>query len=248
MTRILPLFGLLLCTLAPAQSLALRAEQYHRFNAPAELVVGDSVFFSHAAAPTLQPVALVTVVTQASQVLFDVSDQDRKISAYELLDERTDGEVRIFRYVIATPGKHYVDVIASDFEKQIFDRKQLVVEVAKPEPEPEPEPEPGPEPAPDGPYDGLAARVRVQAKTMNDIDRQAIAAMLDQVIDAMVTYEIKTFAEATNQIQANWPRGTKPAELFAFLVADSQDRELGWQQAIEYYRQIVEGVQLSGIE
>lgn len=85
-----------------------------------------------------QKAALVYVETEAKGVSFEVSSQDRSPVVFEQISDTA--------ILISAVGKSWVEVVAIDFDKQIYSKKLVVVEVDGGE---DPGPDPGPDPSPD---------------------------------------------------------------------------------------------------
>ncbi len=100
--------------------------------------IGSSVFLDAGVAISTTPVGLVVVTTEAANVQVEASDQSRTPTSVERLDKST--------FLIDKPGRWWVDVTAIDFQKNIYGKKTVVLEVGS-APAPTPTP-PGPGPTP----------------------------------------------------------------------------------------------------
>lgn len=88
---------------------------------------GDAVMLSGDTSDIkLQPAALLTVKTEAANVEVDAEDRDRRRVEVTQLDS-LDG---VTRYLIRSTGKVWVDVVAIDFQRNIYKRESgLVVDI-----------------------------------------------------------------------------------------------------------------------
>lgn len=199
--------------------------------------VGDVVLVDADAKIKTAPVAIVRASTEASNVSFEASDINRIPVDFVVIDPKT--------ILVSTPGKTWVDCNCIDFDKQIYARTTVVVEIGESPPDPGPEPGPGPSPPPnpDGPFDGLAARVAIAAASMSDEGKSDIASLLTETVAKMADYEFRTFLDVRDYIADNWPEDESARSLYKLLADDSGSRLLSWQQAQQYYLEIVKGVQ-----
>jgi hypothetical protein len=120
-------------------------------------VVDDYILFTYSAGDklTVIPCALVTITSEAKIVDVTVSNSNREPTPYKDTSEGL---------LISIPGKHWVDITEIDFDKQIYNRKAVVVEVGevKPPDPPNPPDPPDPPTPPDVPpdaYDNIGQRV-----------------------------------------------------------------------------------------
>jgi hypothetical protein len=120
--------------------------------------------------PKIASCVVIKVTTEAMNVSIDVSDKDRNPTPYKQLDAST--------FYIDVPGKHWVDVTAIDFAKNIYVRKTAIAVVGpRPPPEPEPDPDPDdpdpPTPDPDVPPpidgDGLRVLIVYESSELNQL-------------------------------------------------------------------------------
>lgn len=112
---------------------------------------------------TGKPCVLVSVQTEAKNVSIKVSNIKREPVEY-ITVSRT-------MFLIATPGKQWVDIVEFDADKNIFSWDTVVVTVSDdpfnpdpPDPDPDPDPEPDPDPpeppdVPEDPFDNIGRRV-----------------------------------------------------------------------------------------
>jgi len=104
--------------------------------------------------PKIAACVVIKVTTEAANVSIEVSDKDRNPTPYKQLDANT--------FYIDEPGKHWVDVTAIDFAKNIYVRKTAIA-VVGPRPPPTPDDDDPKPPAPDQepPIDGDGLRVLI---------------------------------------------------------------------------------------
>jgi hypothetical protein len=239
MLRILFLLLILIpgsCFASIAQ-LAIETKQATQLvNAADVETVGNAVIVTNDQSIELVPCVIVIAQTDAVSITFDCSDKERNRVEFEQLDSN--------RILIRSPGKVWVDVACIDFEKKIFGRTTVVVEVeeAVPPVPPDPPDPPSPPLPPDGPFDGIASRVAAFVSSMPSGDKTVIASILNGTADKMQRFEIRTFDQALDSIQTNWPSSQPAKDLLQFLSEDAEPRLLSWQQAQEYYREISKGV------
>jgi hypothetical protein len=117
-------------------------------NAPAITQIGDAIYLSADEKLTTTLVAVFRVITEASSVSVEVSDDNRE--PYEPTKVASD------TWEISKPGKWWIDVTAIDFAKQVYGKKSITLELGTPGPKP-PKP-PGPTPGP-APIEGEGLRV-----------------------------------------------------------------------------------------
>lgn len=107
---------------------------------------------------------LLTVVTEAANVQLRVSDAKRDPVDFKELGNN--------RFLLAAPGKQWVDLQVIDFQKNIFFTRQYVVDVKTPVgPDPPPIP---PDPTPDIPddrFDNIGQRVAQWSAGLLDKDK-----------------------------------------------------------------------------
>lgn len=181
---------------------------------------------------TIKPVGVVRVETEAANIEVAISDAARVPYEATKLDDKT--------WLINKPGRWWVEVVAIDFAKNIYGRKTAVVDVGE-----APGPGPNPPPNPNGPFDGLASRVRVHAAYLPAMDKSKIASICNSAADQMRSFQFKQVEQAKAYIKANWPACTSEhcAAIWSLLLADSATRNLGWQEIQAYYREVAKGVQ-----
>lgn len=142
MSKFLAVFVLLVGSLsALAGELDVKARTYYRLPKIDLTVVGDLTLVD-STAPLTQAVAqakavgVIRVDTEASNVEMTVSGSDRKPIQPTKITENI--------WLIDQPGTWWVDVTVIDFEKNIYGRKQVLIEVGG-------NPGPGPDPNPPDP-------------------------------------------------------------------------------------------------
>ena len=93
--------------------------------------IGSAVFVASETTVAKLPVILITATTDAANITFEASDQSRLPVEFEQLTPNI--------IAVRSAGKTWVDVTAIDFEKNIYARKLLVVELGDaPDPPPDP--------------------------------------------------------------------------------------------------------------
>jgi len=194
--------------------------------------IGDAVFVAPDSEVVKTPVILITAETEAANVTFEVSDQDRIPIAFNQLTAST--------ILISNPGKSWVRIVAIDFDKNLYATKLLPVELG---PSPTPPDPPEPPLPPEGPFDALAVRVAVIAAQMSASERDELSKLLVDVIDKMERYEFRTLSQARDFVEAGWTNTVPANQLLELLAEDSKDRLLSWDQAIAYYRELLKGLQ-----
>ena len=212
-------------------------------------VYGDVILLEELAelSPSLVPVAAIRVSTEAANVTVDASDQQRMPTEVLEIDRRT--------YLINTPGRHWVDVTAIDFDKNLYARKVIVVEIDDSDPEPPgpgpdppgpgPDPDPpGPCPDPNGPFDGLAAKVYGIAKTFSDKTRSDIAALMQDTAMKLRTFDFVRVDQAAEYISRNWPcREDGCPALWEQLYDYAKNKRFSHQEAQAFYLEVARGCQ-----
>lgn len=200
--------------------------------------IGDVVLVDPDANIKMIPVVIINADTDASNVSFEASDINRIPVDFIPLDGKS--------ILVSAAGKTWVDVNVIDFEKQIYARTTVVVEVGESPPDPTP---PGPEPPgptppdPEGLFDGLAARVALASAGVSDSVKSEIASVLKDAARKMSEYDFRTFLDVRDYIADNWPDDESARSLYKLLADDSGNRILSWQQAQQYYLEIVKGLQ-----
>jgi len=198
--------------------------------------IGDAVFVASDSEVVKTPVILITAETEAANVTFEVSDQDRIPVAFDQLTAST--------ILISKPGKSWVRIVAIDFDKNLYATKLLPVELGPSPTPPDPSPDPPDPPLPpDGPFDALAVRVAAIAAQMSASERDELSKLLADVIDKMERYEFRTLSQARDFVEAGWTNTVPANQLLELLAEDSKDRLLSWDQAIAYYRELLKGLQ-----
>lgn len=200
--------------------------------------------------PSFKPVGFVRIVSDASNVTIEITDIKREPVEHTV---ETNGNVRIVK--ISKSGKFWVEVMAIDFPKNIFQPKTVVIEIPDspgPGPEPEPGPEPGPEPEPEpgpdpaGPFDGIASKIAVKYKAAISVDhRNQLIRVFETAADNMQSFQWKQQRQVLDYIVDNRPDSVGNAGLLAFydfLAVDSKGRLSSWDEAIAYYREIAKGL------
>jgi hypothetical protein len=199
--------------------------------------IGDAVFVASDANLRTEPVIIITAESEAANIAFEVSDQNRTPVEFEQLSAKI--------IVVRSPGKSWVDVTAIDFEKNIYARKLVVIELGEgPDPDPDPTPiPPDPPLPPDGPFDALAVRVAVIAAGMAQSERDALIKLLTEAADKMERYDFRTLEHVREFVEDGWTNTVPAKQLLELLADDSKDRVLGWDEAIAYYREVIKGLQ-----
>tara|TARA_R100001163_G_C5048420_1_gene185455 strand:- start:278 stop:1006 length:729 start_codon:yes stop_codon:yes gene_type:complete len=81
-----------------------------------------------------QKAALVFAETEAKGISFEVSDKDRSPVEFQQISDTA--------ILVSAAGKSWVEIVAIDFDKQIYSKKLVVVEVdGQVDPEPDPKPD-----------------------------------------------------------------------------------------------------------
>ena len=109
-------------------------------NASGLIQVGDVVYLDSDKPISTTTVGVFKIITEAANVTVDVSDISR--TPFEAIKRGAD------TYEIDKPGKWWIDVTAIDFAKNIYGKKNLVLEFGS---GPTPPPGPGPGPTPPSP-------------------------------------------------------------------------------------------------
>lgn len=113
--------------------LEVRADVVQQLSGVDEVTsVGNAVVISGDVSEiALKPAGLITVLTEAANVEVDAEDRDRRRVEVQQLDS-SDG---VSRYIIRDSGKFWIDVVAIDFEKNIYKREYgIVLDVPAPAP------------------------------------------------------------------------------------------------------------------
>lgn len=196
--------------------------------------VGDLTLVAAPPTITVKPVGIIRVETEAANIEVSISDSSRVPFDAAKLDDKT--------WVINKPGRWWIDVTAIDFEKNIYGRKQAVIDVGE---APEPGPGPTPPPSPTGPFDGLASKVRVHATYLPAEHRAKIASVCTTAAAQMRSFHFKQSSQATAYIKQNWPQCVNEhcSAIWSLLIEDSAARNLGWQEIQAYYTEVAKGVQ-----
>lgn len=196
--------------------------------------IGSAYFLSADAKITVTPGALVTVETEAENVVFEVSDANRIPVEFDQLDKKT--------ILIKRGGKSWADVTVIDFEKNIYGRKIVLVELGDvpiPPIPPDPVP-PGPDPV--GPFDGLAGKIRAITPGIDKEDASTIERVCRNAADRMLRFEYKQLSQAKEYIKASWPDCERCKAIYDLLADDAKDRQLSWLEAQQYYLEVAKGV------
>lgn len=163
--------------------LEVETEQVQRLTGTTEvLAIGDIIVFAAEDKVVTQPAVLVQVTTEADNVELDVEDKERNRIPFELISDEPPLRV----YMISDPGKHWVEITALDFEKNIYRKNHQIITVPKATPV---NPEPLPDPIPD-PSSELQRLVQPIVVTLQN-DREKAA-------NVAVTYQ--GFAKAIRQV------------------------------------------------
>lgn len=129
---------LFLVSAAFAQVEVKTAAYYELTGLGALTTIGDRTLSTNIPNPTAKAVGIIRVDTKAANVEVSVSDQSRIPFAAEQLTDKI--------WIIDKPGRWWIDVTAIDFDKNIYGRKQAVLDVGGDTPGPGPDPGPGPTP------------------------------------------------------------------------------------------------------
>ena len=200
--------------------------------------VGDHVLVPTSSQVVFKPVGIVIVTTVAANVEVAVTDETRTPVEVEEIDKNV--------FCLEKPGKYWVDVTVIDFDKNIYSRKQIVVTVGTVPPTPTPPgPGPGPAPSPNGPFEGLAAKVRNVSVSMQPDAKFSLANVFETAAAKLASREFLQLSQAANYINTNSPQctpatGCKP--VYDFLATDARSRVLSINSAVEYYREIAKGL------
>lgn len=200
---------LLLQASALAQSIKSDAEtRYILTGIDGYEIVGDVFLVPEESKPKLRAVGLVTIDSEASIVLVEASDANRKPVEVQRLAETKS-------YVVVGTGKVWIDVTAVDFEKQIFERDTFQIVIGK---DPVPEDPEDPTPPPGDLQDLLR------------ISKEAAAAVNDPTTAAGLAASIRA---AVTAIDDQCARGTCPglAQAKASVVQAIEQRLLMRQGA-----------------
>lgn len=84
--------------------------------------IGGVLFVDNSTTVAKKNVVLVFADTEAANVTFEVSDQQRSLVPFEQIDESV--------ISISKSGKSWVEIVAIDFERQIYSKKIVVVELS----------------------------------------------------------------------------------------------------------------------
>jgi len=230
--RKLSFCAVLLCSTAFAQ-LCVKSQQAIQLSGIEEAkTIGDAVFVASDSTVAKLPVILITATTEAANITFEVSDKDRIPVEFDQLTADT--------ILISTPGKSWVRIVAIDFDKNLYATKLLPVELG---PSPTPPEPPDPPLPPDGPFDALAVRVAVIAAQMSASERDELSKLLADVIGKMERYDFRTLEQARDFVEKGWTNTVPAKQLIELLADDSKDRLLSWEQAQEYYHEVLKGLQ-----
>ena len=101
--------------------------------------VGEYLLVESADQLKTRPVILVEIDTEAANVIAECTNEQRLPVEFVTIDRTT--------YLMTTPGKQWLELLVVDFEKNIFAKRDLVLEVGSgPTPPPGPDPPPDPDP------------------------------------------------------------------------------------------------------
>lgn len=119
------LLGLLLPWSAVQAQLEVRSDIVSQLTGVGGVTsVGDSVIVTgDASGVQLRPCGMITVTTEAANVEIEAEDRDRRMLPVRMLDS-SDG---VSRYLIEHAGRVWVDVVAIDFQKNIYRRRSGIV-------------------------------------------------------------------------------------------------------------------------
>jgi len=163
---------------------------------------------------------------------------------------------------MATPCRNVdiqIDVVEIDWEKrQVTGQRTKLLTIRCDDspvppvpPNPPNPPGPGPTPPdpplpPDGPFDGIAAKVRATSNGMTAAERANCAAVLNEAADGM-NFPVKftRIEDVRGYIARNWPQTcTLCMKVYSLIQTDAPTRQYSWQEAQAYYREVAKGVQL----
>jgi hypothetical protein len=108
-------------------------------------LVGGVILASDVSQMTVEKLAVVKINTTAENVMVEASDRNRDRVEVITVDKTT--------HFVRGKGKVWIDVLAIDFQKNIFLKETKTAELTPPEPPKPPEPQPTPTPTPDVPED-----------------------------------------------------------------------------------------------
>jgi len=191
--------------------------------------IGEALFVASDTTVVKLPVMLVTATTEAANITFEVSDRGRNPVSFDQLSTDT--------IVLNQKGKLWVRVVAIDFEKNLYSTKLIQVEINSPDDPDIPDPE-----IPDGPFNSLAKRVAKVSKEMSELERTNTVLLIESAVSKMSNYEFRTLEQVRNYVEQSWSDSDSAKKLNDLLVSDSKDRLLSWQQAQNYYLEIVKGL------
>lgn len=137
-------FGLGLFSRPSSQSLTVKAESMiviDGVGGDGVRRVGDLTLIPSETKIDLDPATVVDIETEARNVEVTVTNKDREPIEFRSIDPKT--------HLLTTPGRHWVEVVALDFDLNIYSKQTIVVDVKGKVDPPEPDPGPGPEPEPD---------------------------------------------------------------------------------------------------
>lgn len=190
--------------------------------------IGEAIFVASDTTVVKLPVMLITATTEAANITFEVSDKERNPVSFNQVNKNT--------IVLSQNGKLWVRIVAIDFDKNLYSTKLIQLEIASPD-----EPNP-PDPVPDGPFDSLAKRVAKVSSSMSELERKEISLLLASVIEKMDKYDFRTLEQVRDYVEQKWSKSESAKKLRDFLISDSKDRLLSWQQAQDYYLEILKGL------
>ncbi len=191
--------------------------------------IGKAIFVASDTTVVKLSVMLVTATTEAANVTFEVSDKERNPVSFNQITTDT--------IVLSQKGKLWVRIVAIDFEKNLYSTKLVQVEVKSPDKPNPPDPLP-----PNGPFDSLAQRVAKVSSSMTDLERKELSLALSSVVKKMDKYDFRTLEQVRDYVEQNWLKSESAKKLRDLLISDSKDRLLSWQQAKDYYLEIVKGL------
>lgn len=196
---------LLLLAAACGQDLTVKARTYYRvpkveLTTVGDIVLADSLEPLSVAVREAKSVGVVRIDTEASKVEMTVSGEDRQPIQPLKITENI--------WLIEKPGKWWVDVTAIDFEKGIYGRKLVLVEVGgtPPGPGPGPGPDPNPDPAPDDiPNEYGVGKVAFAAAPGEASSLRAYAKIYKQAGDFLFGVPSLKFIDSSNSAQSRDP-------------------------------------------
>lgn len=205
-------------------------------------VVGDRVLAPESSKPKLVPVGLVVIDCEASIKRLKAEDLARNPIPSEQIDDR--------RFLILGQGRVWIAVTCVDFDKQIFDQKEFVIEVGEAPPPPGPDepdaPEPD-EPEPTGEFSALTKAIDKFCDDSNlQVDkRQRVAEIYLDIGSRLESKDIKRTSAAVEELVqrlAELQLDGKFKEAIKIAEQDGRTRDaLTVAQTAEWYKAVAKG-------